>query len=90
MASHLFWRDMCDLFRAENDQPITGYPGTFEGLIEFCEAFESAPKPKLDRGNLIITAIHEQFVFRFFPKALVWSSVATRNVVDYYPRYDAG
>lgn len=72
IAAHLFWRDMCKLFRAENDQPITGYPDSFDGLVEFCETFENASKPKVERGNLIITAIHEQFVFRFFPKELHW------------------
>lgn len=72
IAAHLFWRDMSTLFRAENDQPITGYPQSFDELVAYCEDYENTPRPVVERGNLIATAIHEQFVFRFFPPQLHW------------------
>lgn len=72
IASHLFWREMCKLFLAENGTPISGYPDDFEGLIRFCEGFENTARPKPERGHLATVAMHEQFVFRFFPKELHW------------------
>jgi|GEM_PF-3016492 len=72
IASHLFWRDMAKLFRAENDQPITGYPDSFEGLVKFCEDYESTPRPFFERANLVVSALHGQFVFRFPPPQLHW------------------
>ncbi|MFJ2689098.1 hypothetical protein [Pseudomonas sp. NPDC087336] len=67
---------MCKLLRAENDQPITCYPGSFDSLVEVCEGFESAPKPKLERRNLIITANHEKFFFHVFPKICTGSAIS--------------
>ncbi|KAA3517627.1 hypothetical protein G6L63_20785 [Agrobacterium vitis] len=72
IASHRFWLEMSKLFVAENNQPLHGYPEDFAGLISYCEAIEEMDRPKHERGNLIATAIYEQFVFRFFPKELHW------------------
>lgn len=72
IAAHLFWRDMSKLFYAENGQPITGYPNSFEELVEFCEQYENTPRPTPERANLVANAIYEQFVFRFFPPPLHW------------------
>jgi hypothetical protein len=72
IAAHKFWEEMSKLFRAENNKPVYGYPDDFDGLIRFCETIENEPKPKPERGNLIASAIYEQFVFRFFPENLHW------------------
>lgn len=72
VAAHLFWREMSKLFVAEGGVPIEGFPEDFDGMIRYCEAFEEAPKSKPERGNLITNAIHEQFVFRFFPPDIQW------------------
>lgn len=72
IAAHLFWGEMAKLFRAEGDVPVYGYPENFNALIEFCEAFENTPRPKPEQGNLVASAIYEQFVFRFFPPDLHW------------------
>ncbi|WP_339934749.1 hypothetical protein [Vreelandella glaciei] len=72
IAAHLFWRDMSKLFYAENGQPITDYPDSFEELVEYCEQYENTPRPTPERANLVAKAIYEQFVFRFFPPQLHW------------------
>jgi len=72
IAGHKFWGELSKLFRAENDTPLHGYPEDFDGCLRFCENYESKPKPKPERGNLIASAIYEQFVFRYFPKEFHW------------------
>jgi hypothetical protein len=72
VAAHIFWREMSKLFVSEGGIPLHGYPENFDALIAFCEAFENSEKPKPERGNLVTAAIHEQFVFRFFPKEIHW------------------
>lgn len=72
IASHKFWGEMCKLFRAENNIPVEGYPEDFEGCIRFCEDLENTPRPQPEQGNLIASAIYEQFVQRHFPEELHW------------------
>ncbi|ALG91511.1 MULTISPECIES: hypothetical protein [Actibacterium] len=72
IGSHKFWGEMSKLFVAENNTPLHGYPEDFEGCLRFCEEFEAMEKPKPERGNLIASAIYEQFVFRYFPEELHW------------------
>lgn len=72
IASHIFWGEMAKLFRAEGGVELHGYPEDFDGCVRFCEAYEHTPRPKPERGNLITSAIFEQFVFRFFPPELQW------------------
>ncbi|WP_449406141.1 hypothetical protein [Massilia phosphatilytica] len=72
IAAHKFWGEMSKLFVAENNVPIHGYPDDFAGLVKLCEDYENTPRPKPERTNLVTTAIHEQFVFRFFPEELHW------------------
>ncbi|WAC74619.1 hypothetical protein OU995_07910 [Roseateles sp. SL47] len=72
IAAHKFWGEMLKLFRAENETPLYGYPEDFAGLIRFCEAMEQEERPKPERGNLITSAIFEQFVSRFFPPEMHW------------------
>jgi hypothetical protein len=72
VAAHKFWGEMSKLFVAENNVPIHGYPDDFAGLLKLCEDYENTPRPKPERTNLVTTAIHEQFVFRFFPEELHW------------------
>ncbi|WLS00674.1 hypothetical protein [Shinella sumterensis] len=71
-AAHKFWGEMTKLFVAENNTPLHGYPDDFDGLLAFCERYEHEPRPRVERVNLIVSAFHEQFVFRFFPKELHW------------------
>lgn len=72
IAAHKFWGEMSKLFTAEGGVVLHGYPESFDGLIQFCETVEATPRPKPERGNLIASAIYEQFVVRFFPKQMHW------------------
>lgn len=72
VAAHLFWRDMSELFESEGGKPLYGYPEDFDALVAFCEEYENRERPKPERSNLVGVAIHEQFVFRFFPPELHW------------------
>jgi hypothetical protein len=72
IAGYKFWGEMSKLFVAEGGVPLHGYPDDFEGCIRYCEAYENTPRPKPERANLVGAAIHEQFVFRFFPKEMHW------------------
>lgn len=60
------------VIRAENNIPVEGYPEDFEGCIRFCEDLENTPRPQPEQGNLIASAIYEQFVQRHFPEELHW------------------
>ncbi|KKY17761.1 hypothetical protein UCRPC4_g05394 [Phaeomoniella chlamydospora] len=72
IAAHHFWRDMTPLFYAEDKIPLHSFPEDWDSCIEFCESFEHRPKPFTPKGQMIATAIYEQFAFRYFPPALHW------------------
>jgi hypothetical protein len=72
IAFHLHWREMSKLFTAENGVAIHGYPEDFDGLLRFCEEYENRPRGTPAGGRKAVIAMHEQFVFRFFPPDLHW------------------
>lgn len=76
IASYIFMGEMIKLFRAEGGALVTGWPESWDGLMEFVEEFESRTFPRNPRGEMIATAIYEHFAYRFFPPSLRWLGMA--------------
>ncbi|KAH6679111.1 hypothetical protein B0J14DRAFT_580030 [Halenospora varia] len=81
IASHLFWQEMCKLFKAAGPDSkvnidLYGFPEDFDKCIEYCEDFENSPKEGTEQGHLIAISIYEQFAFRYFPPMLRWFGYA--------------
>jgi hypothetical protein len=72
VAAHHFWRDMAPLFIVEGGQKVEGYPGSFEGCVAFCEAYEATPREYDERARHIGVSIFNLFAYRYFPPGLRW------------------
>ncbi|KAL2070156.1 hypothetical protein VTL71DRAFT_13182 [Oculimacula yallundae] len=72
IASHIFMGEMVPLFRAEGGVELTGWPQDWDGLITFCEEYESKGGKGSHRGHLIANAIYDHFAFRWFTPSLRW------------------
>lgn len=77
IASHLFWRDMCKLFKragpdGQMNVDLHDFPDSFDACIKYCEDFENLPREGTEQGRLIAIGIYEQFAFRYFPPMLRW------------------
>jgi len=81
IASHLFWQDMCKLFKragpdGQMNVDLCDFPDSFNGCIKYCEDFENIPREGTERGHLIAMSIYKQYAFRYFPPMLRWFGYA--------------
>lgn len=70
IATHLYWQEMSKLFRRENDQPVTDFPDSWDGMLAYMEAHEALQWPYTADGAVSVEAVFRQFENRWFPKPL--------------------
>lgn len=63
---------MAPLFTVEGHGAVEDYPGSFEGCVAFCEAYESTPRPYDERARYIGISIFNLFAYRYLPPGLRW------------------
>lgn len=75
---------MATLFRnAGTGGEVTGFPDTFEGVMEYMDRYEAEEGPAREAGRVAARAIIQQFADRHFPKAF---HPAVRTwVISFYP-----
>lgn len=65
IATYRFWKEMAPLFVVPgDDRPIEGYPGDFNGVIEWLAEYEGREWPANDTGAATSQAVLEQFLYR--------------------------
>jgi len=80
IATHLYWQEIAKLFRGENpgqdpsvsppafDAPITDFPTSFDGMLEYMERYEAIDYPFTEAGAATCEVILDQFAEKWFPK----------------------
>lgn len=86
LAAVPYWRQMGTLFRnAATGGEVTGFPDTFEEMMDYMDRYEAEAVPKHDMGRVAARAIIQQFADRYFPKA---AHPAVRAwVISLYPEH---
>lgn len=78
-AAVLCWAQIATLFRnVGTGGEVTGFPDTFEGVMEYMDRYEAEEVPTHEAGRRAARAIIQQFADRHFPgplHPLVWTWV---------------
>lgn len=81
-----FWGNVAPYFRnLLPDEPVSGFPTTFEGIMETMDAYErkAATLPAHEAGVIATEAVLQQFCNRYFPRWL--HSVIRAWIISLYP-----
>ena len=73
VATHLFWRDVAQLFRCETGPVAQEFPADFAGMLAYLEAYEAVDWEHSPEGLETCEAILEQFARRWFPPGFRWA-----------------
>ncbi|KAF6795456.1 hypothetical protein CSOJ01_13395 [Colletotrichum sojae] len=78
IAAHRFWRDMAPLFAVggTGGAAVAGFPESFEGCIEFCEAYENTPREFDEKARGVALYVFNLFAYQYFPPGLRWLGLA--------------
>ena len=72
IAAYRFWTEMVPLFTTEDGSELHGWPGDFDGLLDFMTSFEAKQWDYSENGRIALDAVVGHFGRRYFPAPLRW------------------